>query len=189
MPAVSNPVRAPLVNRSGKYLTDRKGFNQFRRAVFNMAAKNIQEGNSPLTGMAEMVAQLGIRATVAAEDPAAIQKRIVEGILSKESVDEVLAAGAAGLPSGRDIADEPLSIEGVSWNVSDFGNKEGTIPFYAVVSAVHADTDERMDFSCGSTTGIAQLFKLDQLGQWPVKARIQLGRKTADGNQPYWLSA
>jgi len=177
-----------LVNRHGKYLTDRKGFAHFQREMEKLMATAKKNTDGTLVGMDEMIAQLGLQATVAAEDPAAIQRRIIEGILSKESADEVLAAGSAGLPSGRDIAGWPLEIEGLSWNTSDFNAKEGAIPFYAVVSAVRTDTGERVDFSCGSTTGIAQLYKLAQLDAFPVKAVIELGRRNADGHQPYWLT-
>lgn len=179
---------ATLVNRSGKYLTDRKGFNDFKREVERIMAAR-KNGDLTLSAMEEMLAQLNTQATVAVEDPAAVQARIIGNILSKESVDEVLAAGAAGLPSGRDLAGEPLILEAVNWNASDFHENDSSLPIYAVVSAVHAGTGERSDFSCGSTTGVAQLYKFAQLDAFPVKAAVALGRRNAAGNQPYWFAA
>lgn len=170
-----------LVNKSGKYLTDRAGLKRLERAVKMAGTK--------LEGMDAMIAALGVRAEVAAEDPAAIQRRIIENILSKESVSEILAAGSAGLPSGRDLAGEPLLVNAIQYNTSDFTDNDGALPFYAVVTAVHGTTGEAADFSCGSAAGMAQLFRLDQVGEYPYKVKVTLGRRTAAGNQPYWFEA
>lgn len=170
----------PLFTREGVLKTDRAGMLKLRDGMEAIVAKEVEISN-----VAQMLKVMGVSATI--DDPAEVQKTIMEGILAAESFDDIFSENIGELESGRNLLGIPLMVTGVRWNSSDF-NEDGGLPFYGVVEAVNEETGEKINFSCGSTTAMAQLFRADQLGQWPLHITLkETGRTTKAGYRPYWF--
>lgn len=116
-------------------------------------------------------------------DPQQAQLDIVRRILSSESVDDVLKQQEAIHASS--VLGRPLRIVGIRFQESDF--TEAGPDFYMLVDCV-TDDGEPYSITCGAVNVMAQLWKLDQLGAFPLSAQIvETERKTKAGYTPMWL--
>lgn len=112
-------------------------------------------------------------------DPAQVQLAIVERILSSQTVEEVFAE--SDVYHAQDLVDQPLIVNGVRFNRSDF---DGVLAGYALMEC--ADPDGGPDFlvSCGAVSVMAQLYRLGQLGAFPMPLFIQRAAKPTKAG--YW---
>ena len=117
------------------------------------------------------------------DDPEAVARAIAQDILTAPTVDEVFARRE--LTHARDVLGETLTVLGVRWMQGDYDN---TGPgFYAVMECANAD-GEKVQISCGARNVMAQLWRLNQLGAFPIRiAIVESGRTTAAGYKPMTL--
>lgn len=117
-------------------------------------------------------------------DPAAATMDIIRRILAGDTAEDVLQQQAA--LHARDFINDPLTILGYTYNESDF---EQGPKFYMVIDAVTSD-GESAKITCGALNVMAQLFRLNELKAFPIKARIvETGKATKAGYKPMWLEA
>lgn len=116
-------------------------------------------------------------------DPQQAQLEIVRRILSADTVDDVLKQQEAIHAST--VLGQALRIVGIRFQQSDF--TEAGPDFYMLVDCV-TDNGEPFSVTCGAVNVMAQLWKLDQLGAFPLSAQIiETERKTKAGYTPMWL--
>lgn len=110
-----------------------------------------------------------------------IVERIQAAILAGQSDEDVFEAAAAGLASGENLVDVPLNLLNYTYNKSGF---EAGLPVYAVVSAVNLETGEKIDFSFGASSAIAQLHRFEALKPFKERDGLNLAirsKRTASG--------
>lgn len=120
-------------------------------------------------------------------DPGAAAEAIVRRIISSASADEVSEQAEAGALHAADVLGRPLLLQGVSWSSSGFENGPQV---YALVSAIDTDTGELLSITCGSRNVMAALFRLGQLGAFPMTdpwVIVEADNPTAGGFRPMWL--
>ncbi|MCA1569742.1 MAG: hypothetical protein LC798_05355 [Chloroflexi bacterium] len=84
----------------------------------------------------------------------------------------------------EDVVGVPLLLAGVKWLESTYA--EGPRVF-AVVEAARSD-GERLTITTGASTILAQLYRINQLGGFPLGARFTKASKaTHQGFYPMWL--
>jgi hypothetical protein len=125
----------------------------------------IGTGGRELTAVTQMVRELDLEATFAAENGGNLDfvKDIMEGILTAESFDDIFAAqDAGGLVSGKDFAGVPFTIEkaeDIKWLRSNIDN-DNALPFYAIIRVIDLQTGEERMLNCGGSTFTPTLFRL-----------------------------
>lgn len=177
-----------MFSPKGVLLSDRAGLRKAGRKVKElMTEKSI---NLP-SNVDAMLQGMGVAATI--DDPAQIQRTIMEGILSSDSLEDIFSENMGELENGRNLINVPVHVTGVRWNGSDYAEDgSSSLPFYGVVEAVKINTDgtlgDKVNFSCGATTALAQLWKTDTLGAYPLDlVLVESGRTTKSGFKPYWF--
>lgn len=119
----------------------------------------------------------------AAMSPEEIQQSIVERILGAATIDEVFAIQEAR--HARDLLGVPIEVTDFKFQESAFD--EGA-KYYVVLDAYDVDSGEKMAVTCGGATVVAQLYRLGQLGAFPVKVKFtQTKRPTKSGKFPMSL--
>lgn len=180
--------KGTIATKSGKIKTDYLAMKRFAKTYREMVQMADEEQRLDLDSMEGMLRVMGLEATVAADNAEEIQKAIIESILSADSVEEALSSSVGELESGRALVGESLTLMGVRWNQSDFVEDGGGLPFYGVVEAVHRGSGEKVNFSCGATTAVAQLFRINRDNAWPIDVIVkESGRTTKRGYKPYWF--
>lgn len=108
---------------------------------------------------------------------------IMAQVLSATSVDEVLSnLEAVGL---RERLDRPMTLMNLRFNRSDY--EEGN-PFYALLEVAYPGETERELLTTGAKKIVAQVFRLAQLGAFPVEVVArQSTRPTKAGYYPIRL--
>jgi hypothetical protein len=118
-----------------------------------------------------------------ARRPRSVSRAIVHDILTAPTIDEVFQRRE--LTHARDILDERLTILGVRWMQGDYDTAGAG--FYAVIEAAN-DDGEKLQISCGARNVMAQLWRLAELGAFPITvAIVESGRATAAGYKPMTL--
>jgi hypothetical protein len=119
----------------------------------------------------------------AAMSPEEIQASIVERILGAATIDDVFAIQEAR--HARDLLDVPIEVVDFKFQESTFD--EGA-KYYVVLDAFDVSTGEKMAVTCGGATVVAQLYRLGQLGAFPIKVKFaQTKRPTKSGKFPMSL--
>lgn len=108
---------------------------------------------------------------------------IVREALSADSVEAVLRERLPA--SGKDFRDRPLLLHGFRISESDFGEGEGA-PAYASMSVTVLANGEPKVLNCGGWAILAQLKRLEELGEWPVRVMIK-GKANKKGRIPLRL--
>ena len=117
------------------------------------------------------------------DDPEAVARAIAQDILTAPTIDEVFARRE--LTHARDVLGEPLTVLGVRWMQGDYDTAGPG--FYAVMEAANHD-GEKVQVSCGARNVMAQLWRLNELGAFPIQvAIVESGRTTAAGYKPMIL--
>ncbi len=117
------------------------------------------------------------------DDPALIQREILERLLAAESDEELETFGAA--TGWRDLEGVPVEIHGFRWRPSTF--EEGANVFF-VVQATRLDTGDPIVLTTGSINILGQLTNMAKRGTLVgAKRMLQKGSKTAAGYYPLWL--
>lgn len=130
--------------------------------------------------LAELLSEMKDRAEV---DPAEVERDIVNRILQAATADEVLATGDAR--HARDLLDQPLMIHSIKLNESDFSDGAG---IYMVADCSDPDFGDIFAVTTGSSTCMAQLYRLSELGALPCKAKfVQSTKATKRGFFPMRL--
>lgn len=119
----------------------------------------------------------------AAMSPEEIQASIVERILGAATIDDVFAIQEAR--HARDLLDVAIEVTDFKFQESSFA--EGA-KYYVVLDAYDVATGEKMAVTCGGATVVAQLYRLGQLGAFPIKVKFaQTKRPTKSGKFPMSL--
>lgn len=118
------------------------------------------------------------------DDPAAIQREIVEQILSA-TTDEELELGEA--TPWQNLLGIPVEIYGFRFRPSDY--KEGA-PVFVVVQAIRLDTGQAVVLTTGGFNVLAQLSNLARRERFPSVWKLaEPSRATAAGHMPLRLIA
>lgn len=119
-----------------------------------------------------------------ADDPAEIQREIIEQLLAATSDEELEQVGNA--IGWRELAGVPVEIEGFRWRPSSY--EEGS-PVFFVVTGTRLDTGERVALTTGSGNVLAQLANMAKRGTLYHAVRmVEISDKaTKGGFHPYWL--
>lgn len=119
--------------------------------------------NVPAISPSLMRDQMELEAQIpAVQGTGEIVERIQAAILAGQSDEDVFAAAAAGLASGEQYVDKPLSLLNYAYNKSAFTDTGGA-PVYAVVEAVALESGEKVTFSLGAMSALAQLHRWEAL--------------------------
>lgn len=105
---------------------------------------------------------------IGSQDVRQIVEQIQASILTAATDADVLAAADAGLLSGEDMVDVPFAILDYAYGKSQYD--EG-LPVYAVVKAENLETLQPVNFSLGSLSGLAQLFRINELKSFTERAK------------------
>lgn len=131
----------------------------------------------------EAIEALRGKITVKVEDPAEIQRQMMERILDSDNVDAILGRNAA--THAQDVIDRPLELRAVRFLRSKF--KDG-IPVFAVLEVTDGVSGDELAVTCSAQnvmTQAAMLWKLDAL---PITVRICRSEEpTANGYYPLWM--
>jgi hypothetical protein len=131
----------------------------------------------------EAIEALRGKVTVKIEDPAEIQRQMMERILDSENVEDILGRNAA--THAQDMLDRPLMLNSVRYLRSKF--KDG-LPVFAVMEVTDGETGQPHAVTCSAQnvmTQAAMLWKLDAL---PIGVVIRRAEEpTANGYYPLWL--
>jgi hypothetical protein len=131
----------------------------------------------------EAIDALRGKITVKVEDPAEIQRQMMERILESDNVEDILGRNAA--THAQDMLDRPLMLNSVRYMRSKY--KDG-IPVFAVLEVTDGETGTEHAVTCSAQnvmTQAAMLWKLDAL---PIGVVIRRAEDpTANGFYPLWL--
>lgn len=105
-------------------------------------------------------------------DPDEISRQIVNRILQAATAEEVLATG--DVRGAREVLDQALLIHSIKINESDIVDSIGV---YMIVEVSDPDFGESFVVSTGSPHCMSQLYRLDELGALPCKAKFTQSRK------------
>ncbi len=97
----------------------------------------------------------------------AMARANAQGILTAPTIDEMFARHE--LTRVRDVLGEPLTVLGVRWIQGDYDTAGPG--FYAVMETANTD-GEKVQVSCGARNVMAQLWRLNQLGTFPIQVAI-----------------
>lgn len=115
-------------------------------------------------------------------DPEQAALDMVRRILSGDTADDVLEGQEA--IHAKDVLGDNLVVTGVRWNESD---QESGPNFYALIDCVD-EKGEGYAVTCGAISVMAQLFRLNELGAFPVCVVIEEAAKpTRSGYRPMSL--
>lgn len=152
-----------------------------------MASKNAAGDASP--GVAVVKGGEWVRAALidgvlpVEESSGDTAQKIVAEILSSETVDDVI--GSSDPLHAKDLIGQPLTIHGGVFRRSEY--EEGT-GIYAVADCTHLGTGERVKVTMGASNIVAQLYRIAELGGFPVSVKIvESKRPTPDGYRPQRL--
>lgn len=131
----------------------------------------------------ELLQQFGQMAmTIPAEDGAGAE-RIVAAVLAAESVDDLDAPWDT--TKAEKLAGRVLRIDGLMRRPSDFRSGLGV---FLVVHSVDTATGEKVVWTTGSVSIVAQLARAYNLNGLPVYAELVIAeRPTQDGYHPHHL--
>jgi len=131
----------------------------------------------------EAIDALRGKITVKIEDPAEIQRQMMERILESENVEDILGRNAA--THAQDILDRPLILNEVRYMRSKF--KDG-LPVFAVLEVTDGETGENHAVTCSAQNVMTQAAMLWKLGALPIGIVIRRAEEpTANGYYPLWL--
>lgn len=131
----------------------------------------------------EMLQRIHAAGELVALDAEAISEQILLRILNAGTAQEVLA-GVSTVSSDA-VLNKPMMVHGVHFNESSMKDGEGV---YAVIDARVGSVNFAV--TCGSRTVLAQLFRLKELGAYPMRLRITKAvTPTASGFYPLQLEA
>ncbi len=117
------------------------------------------------------------------EDPAEVQRRILERIFSAQSPEELRRLSKAD--PWQEHLDEPIRVNDVRFRRGQYD--EGAAVF-AVVDATNLETGEALTLTCGGMNVLATLMQHNRMGWLPWSWRlVKPERKTAAGYQVLWL--
>lgn len=118
------------------------------------------------------------------EDPAAVQRRIVEQYLNATDEDE-LENTAAATP-WQQLLGVPVEIHSWRWRPSEIeGNGS---PVYVIVDVTDTINGNSYTVTCGAYGVIAQMIKLQEMGKIPgAVRRLVEGGQTKAGYRPLSL--
>lgn len=116
-------------------------------------------------------------------DPATTAADIAREILNAENADDVLGGG--DVVHAKDILNQPITIHGGKFVRSDYEEGAGV---YVVADVTSHNTGNRVKVTMGATNVVAQIYRLAELGAFPVECKIiEASRPTADGFRPQRL--
>lgn len=116
-------------------------------------------------------------------DPEESARAILARILMSETADDVLKS--RDVTHAQDILGEAIQVDSVTWQRSDHQQASSC---YVVMHGKSLNDDRSMVITCGGRNVMMQLLKLDMIGAFPVKVRIEKSRKaTANGYWPLWM--
>lgn len=133
------------------------------------------------TGLARLSAEAVALAEVSVLDAEQVTNEIVENILNADTVDEILAAATGG---GVDMTDVPQTVLEFSLAKSRFPG----LGAFAVVTSIRQDTGEKVVWTSGSTSVVAQLYAFQSKGLLPVENVKLESKATASGNDVNYLT-
>lgn len=114
-------------------------------------------------------------------DPAEVEQRIFDRMMSATTPEEVL--GASSTTKADDVLGQNITVHGVNFLESD--QKDG-LGIFAVIDGTIGK--ERHAITCGARTIVAQLMKFDFEGWFPVVVKINKSTKpTSNGYYPMEL--
>ena len=144
----------------------------------------VNKDNTPaVIEQSELSQRIYAAGEVTSLDGAAIAEKILQRILDASTVAEVLMGITT--VQAETILGLPLTVRDVHFNESTTGQGEG---IYAVIDCTVAGRPCAV--TCGSRTVMAQLFKLKELGAFPLRVCITRSQtKTAAGFYPMQLEA
>lgn len=124
----------------------------------------------------DIVAPSGIVVNATKADPEAAVRRMSERMLKADSLD-ALYDSTKGITSDE-LDGKSIEVTSVEWQ--QYESDRGPIP-QAVVQATNLIDGDVFEFVTTATMLVTFLFKAQQLGAIPFKARIT-GKKTKSGN-------
>lgn len=121
--------------------------------------------------------------TIRIEDPAEVQRQMMERILESDNVDDILGRNIA--IHAQDVVDRGFTLTAVRYMKSKY--KDG-LPVFAVMDAAFLDDGSTGSITCSANnvaTQAAMLWKLDAL---PCNVVIRRADEpTTNGYYPLWL--
>lgn len=118
------------------------------------------------------------------DDPAMIQREIIEQILAASSDDEMQLGDAT---PWQDLLDVPVEVFGFRFRPSDYS--EGS-PVFVVVNGIRLDTGDVVVLTTGGLNVIAQLINLAERDRLPSVWKLAVpNRASAAGHLPLRLVA
>lgn len=118
------------------------------------------------------------------EDPATVQQRIVDQVLSAETEDEVFALG--GSTAARDLVNVPLVLKDVRVLASQI---EGAGPVYVLLQT-YDENGQQLLVNTGAPRVMAQAWRAKQLGLLPKRVQVVEVAKAKPGQSaPLGLAA
>jgi hypothetical protein len=114
-------------------------------------------------------------------DGNAINDRMMRNIAEAESVDDVLEANTTGTLKLEAVANEPVTIDAVSFHESADEYSDGGWGFFCVMQL----SDGRV-VTTGSRTVVLKLYKIDKLNGFPMATPVVfISNRTRNGWQAW----
>jgi hypothetical protein len=117
------------------------------------------------------------------EDPAEIQRMIVNRIVSAQSIDELFIE--TGTVATKEVVGIPLMVQDCRLLKGEIEGEEGV---YMLIEAVRGDTGELVALNSGAPNIMSILYKGKKLGLLPLQVEVaEAGRARPGYNAPLTL--
>lgn len=118
------------------------------------------------------------------DDSSRAMMDIIAQVMTAETAEEVL--DTTGTTPAEEVIGIPMRIDGVAYRESDMASG---LPYYVVLTVFRGDTRMSDVISCGGFKVVAQIARLDMLGQLDgrVVRIMKSERPTKQGNYPLHL--
>jgi hypothetical protein len=139
--------------------------------------KPVSEELVPLDFVRRALLDPTVRLSVTEEDPATVQRRMIERTLNATSVDDLWGTDVV---HARDMIGRSFILREVEWRNSEIEESEGGLSIFAVMHGAFVDTGEMAIMTCGAVGVVSRLFKLVEFDALPIAIRIR-STKTKGG--------